>query len=109
MHSRSGFWQFTSYRSSGYGFPHCSRWRPKYYAAIETRTYLEDELEGERFLEVRQVKTHAMIAAIEVLSLRNQCGDGRVSYLKNDRQFLRDKLENQCRVFTELNSSASHP
>jgi hypothetical protein len=36
----------------------------------------------ERFLEVRQVKTHAMIAAIEVLLPKNQRGDGRVSYLK---------------------------
>lgn len=105
-----------------------SRLRPKYYAAIETRTYLEDESEGvlvgvpdavvfagaqsrqastvtvstvtipqtqpqkvqlvepievkERFLEVRQVKTHAVIAAIEVLSPKNKRGDGRISYLK---------------------------
>jgi hypothetical protein len=102
------------------------RLRPKYYAAIETRTYLEDESEGvlvgvpdavvfagaqtrqasitttvtipqiqpqrvqlvepievkERFLEVRQVASHAVIAAVEVLSPKNKRGDGRISYLK---------------------------
>lgn len=110
-----------------------SRLRPKYYAAIETRTYLEDESEGvlvgvpdaidltgnalqtvattvstvtlpqtepqrvqlvesievkERFLEVRQVKTHAVIAAIEVLSPKNKRGDGRISYLKKRQTVL---------------------
>jgi hypothetical protein len=117
-----------------------SRLRPKYYAAIETRTYLDDESEGvlvgipdaivfagaqirqaatlpvstvaipqvqpqkvqlvepieikERFLEVRQVKTHAVIAAIEILSPKNKRGDGRVSYLKK-RQAI---LENQTHL-----------
>lgn len=111
-----------------------SRLRPKYYAAIETRTYLEDESEGvlvgvpdaivfagaqtrqpapttmatvmipqaqpqrvqlvglievkERYLEVRQVKTHAVIAAIELLSFKNKRGDGRVSYLKKRQAIL---------------------
>lgn len=105
-----------------------ARLRPKYYAAIETRTYLEDESDGvlvgipdaivfasssiyeskmatiatveipqsqpqrvqlvepievkERFLEVRQVQTHEVVAAIEVLSPKNKRGDGRISYLK---------------------------
>jgi hypothetical protein len=105
-----------------------ARLRPKYYAAIETRTYLEDESDGvlvgipdaivfgstaservavatlstveiprsqpqvvqlvepievkERFLEVRTVKTHEVVAAIEVLSPKNKRGDGRSSYLK---------------------------
>lgn len=104
------------------------RLRPKYYAAIETRTYLEDDSEGvlvsvpdaivfagapmlqgslakaspvmiaqaqpqrvqlvapievkERFLEIRQVKNHAVITEIEILSPKNKRGDGRVSYLK---------------------------
>jgi Protein of unknown function (DUF4058) len=102
--------------------------RPKYYAAIETRTYLEDESEGvlvgvpdaivfastqtrkastatistvtipqaqpqrvqlveaievkERYLEVRQVETHAVIAVIEILSPKNKRSDGRIGYLK---------------------------
>lgn len=105
-----------------------ARLRPKYYAAIETRTYLEDESDGvlvgipdaivfastsldqstratiatveipqtqpqrvqlvepievkERFLEVRQVQTHEVVATIEVLSPKNKRGDGRTSYLK---------------------------
>ncbi len=103
-----------------------ARLRPKYYAAIETRTYLEDESDGvlvgipdeivfasnalrqstmatlstveipqpqrvqlvepievkERFLEVRQVQTHEVVAAIEVLSPKNKRGDGHTSYLK---------------------------
>jgi Protein of unknown function (DUF4058) len=45
--------------------------RPKYYAAIETRTYLDKDhpmIEiKERYLEIRQVGTHTAIAAIEVL------------------------------------------
>jgi hypothetical protein len=47
--------------------------RPKYYAAIETRTYLDNEdptIEiKERYLEVRQVGTHKTIVVIEVLPL----------------------------------------
>lgn len=108
-----------------------ARLRPKYYAAIETRTYLEDESDGvlvgvpdalvyaavapppaatrltaveipqpqtvrlvepiavkERFLEVRLVKTHEVIVAIEVLSPKNKRGDGRVSYLKKRQALL---------------------
>jgi hypothetical protein len=120
-----------------------SRLRPKYYAAIETRTYLDDDSEGvlvgvpdavvfsaqrqttlteivtnsqapisqatipstqpqrvqlldpveikERFLEVRQVKTHAVIAAIEILSPKNKRGDGRISYLKKRQAVLRSQ------------------
>jgi Protein of unknown function (DUF4058) len=45
--------------------------RPKYYAAIETRIYLDDEdptIEiKERYLEIRQVGTHKTIVAIELL------------------------------------------
>jgi Protein of unknown function (DUF4058) len=106
-----------------------ARLRPKYYAAIETRTYLDDESDGvlvgipdaivfasspsirqpppatiatveipriqpqtvqlvepievkERFLEVRRVKTHEVIVAIEILSPKNKRGDGRSSYLR---------------------------
>lgn len=103
-----------------------ARLRPKYYVAIETRTYLEDESDGvlvgipdaivftstlqrpaatatvssievpqpqrvhlveaievkQRFLEVRLVKTHEVIVAIEILSPKNKRGDGRISYLK---------------------------
>lgn len=111
-----------------------SRLRPKYYTAIETRTYLEDDSEGvlvgipdaiafagaqtrqatpanvstvtvpqaqpqrvqlvepievkERFLEVRQVKTHEVIAAIEVLSPKNKRGDRRLSHLKKRQALL---------------------
>jgi hypothetical protein len=107
--------------------------RPKYYAAIETRTYVEDE-EGsifvgipdaivfksasidrpsptsggstlvapqpqrvrlvesierkERYLEIRQVDTHHVILAIEVLSPKNKRGDGRKSYLKKRQAVL---------------------
>ncbi|MCU0571185.1 MAG: DUF4058 family protein [Oculatellaceae cyanobacterium Prado106] len=127
-----------------------SRLRPKYYTAIETRTYLEDESEGvlvgvpdaivyqgvqsrspqpsavsavsipasqpqkvrlveaievkERFLEVRQVITHAVIAAIEILSPNNKRGDGRVSYLKK-RQAL---LESQTHL-VELDLLRAYP
>ena len=45
--------------------------RPKYYAAIETRTYLDDENSTievkERYIEIRQVGTHKAISAIELL------------------------------------------
>lgn len=112
-----------------------SRLRPRYYAAIETRTYLEDESEGvlvgvpdaivfaanqtrqtsgaivstvtipqpqtvqlvepveikERYLEVRQVRTHAVIAAIEVLSPKNKRGDERISYLKKRQAVLQSQ------------------
>jgi hypothetical protein len=111
--------------------------RPKYYAAIETRTYVEDE-EGsifvgipdaivfksasklgssdrpstvasgstlvapqpqrvrlvesierkERYLEIRQVDSHQVILAIEVLSPKNKRGDGRKSYLKKRQAVL---------------------
>jgi hypothetical protein len=105
-----------------------ARLRPHYYAAIETRTYLEDESDGvlvgipdtivfaaapssqsaiaatatvtlpsvqpqqvrliepievkERYLEVRRVKTHEVVAVIEILSPKNKRSDGRDSYLK---------------------------
>ncbi len=114
-----------------------SRLRPKYYTAIETRTYLEDDSEGvlvgvpdavvfagtqtrqytpatvstvtvpqaqpqrvqlvepieikERFLEVRQVKTNAVIAAVEILSPKNKRGDGRISYLKKRQAVLESR------------------
>jgi hypothetical protein len=111
--------------------------RPKYYAAIETRTYVEEE-EGsvfigipdaivfksasklgltdrsspvasgstlvapqpqrvrlvesierkERYLEIRQVDTHQVVLAIEVLSPKNKRGDGRKSYLKKRQAVL---------------------
>jgi Protein of unknown function (DUF4058) len=45
--------------------------RPKYYTAIEIRTYLDNEYPTieikERYLEIRQVGTHTAIAEIEVL------------------------------------------
>ncbi len=45
--------------------------RPKYYAAIETRTYLDDENPAldikERHVEIRTVANHKVIAAIEIL------------------------------------------
>jgi hypothetical protein len=109
------------------------RLRPKYYAAIETRTYL-DSGDGnifvgipdgvvfannvdrsnprtqtptvvasqpqrvrliepievkERYLEIRRVGTHQVIAAIEILSPKNKRGEGRKSYLKK-RQLILD-------------------
>ncbi len=110
------------------------RLRPKYYAAIETRTYLEDDSDGvlvsipdavvfaaaqpgqpapaamgtvtlpqaqpqvvqvvdpievkERYLEVRQVKTHAVIAALELLWFKNKRGEGWRSYLKKRQTIL---------------------
>jgi Protein of unknown function (DUF4058) len=63
-----------------------ARLRPKYYAAIETRTYTVQLVEPievkERFLEVRRVKTHEVIVAIEILLPQNKRGDGRSSYLR---------------------------
>jgi hypothetical protein len=50
--------------------------RPKYYAAIETRIYLDNEdttIEiKERYLEIRKVGTHEVIVAIEILPLPHQ-------------------------------------
>jgi Protein of unknown function (DUF4058) len=106
--------------------------RPKYYAAIETRTYLEDGPESvfvgipdalvfaasaqvatpntatltlptaqpqkvrliepievkERYLEIRKVGSHEVIAAIEVLSPKNKRGEGRKIYLKKRQTML---------------------
>jgi Protein of unknown function (DUF4058) len=107
--------------------------RPKYYAAIETRTYLEDGDDSvfigipdaivfsdtqarattpntatltlpiaqpqkvrlvepievkERYLEIRKVGTHEVIAAIEVLSPKNKKGEGRKVYLKKRQAIL---------------------
>jgi hypothetical protein len=107
--------------------------RPKYYAAIETRTYLEDGLESifvgipdaivfsgaqadatpqntatltlpttqpqkvrlvepievkERYLEIRKVGSHEVIAAIEILSPKNKKGEGRKIYLKKRQTIL---------------------
>ncbi len=117
------------------------RLRPKYYAAIETRTYLEDGPESifvgipdaivfsgnpvetspqatatlalpiaqplaqplaqpqkvrlvepievkERYLEIRKVGSHEVIAAIEVLSPRNKQGIGRKIYLDKRQRLL---------------------
>jgi Protein of unknown function (DUF4058) len=107
--------------------------RPKYYAAIETRTYFDDE-EGsifvgipdaiifnaaqvevstrsattatitapqpqrihlvepievkERYLEIRKVRTHEVIVAIEVLSPKNKRSEGRKIYLKKRQTIL---------------------
>lgn len=45
--------------------------RPKYYVAIETRTYVDDENPRieikERYIKIRQVGTHKAIVAIELL------------------------------------------
>jgi hypothetical protein len=105
--------------------------RPKYYAAIETRTYLEDGPESifvgipdaivfssaqaatqttatltlptaqpqkvrlvepvevkERYLEIRKVGSHEVIAAIELLSPKNKRGEGRKIYLKKRQTML---------------------
>jgi hypothetical protein len=109
------------------------RLRPKYYAAIETRTYLEDGPDSifvgipdaivfsgtqaetlpqntttltlpitqpqkvrlvepievkERYLEIRKVGSHEVIAAIEVLSPRNKQGMGRKIYLEKRQRLL---------------------
>jgi Protein of unknown function (DUF4058) len=109
------------------------RLRPKYYAAIETRTYLEDDAESifvgipdaivfsgnpvaitpqntatlaiptmqpqkvqllepievkERYLEIRKVGSHEVIAAVEVLSPKNKIGEGRKIYLKKRQTIL---------------------
>jgi hypothetical protein len=106
--------------------------RPKYYAAIETRTYLEDGADSilvgipdaivfsqsaanlaqniatlavptsqpqkvrlleplevkERYLEIRKVGSHEVIAAIEILSPKNKVGEGRKVYLKKRQTIL---------------------
>jgi hypothetical protein len=105
--------------------------RPKYYAAIETRTYLEEGDDRifvgvpdaivftssaqsaanaatltlpiaqpqkvrlvepievkERYLEIRKVGSHEVIAAIEVLSPTNKQGEGRKIYLKKRQTML---------------------
>jgi hypothetical protein len=109
------------------------RLRPKYYAAIETRTYLEDDAESifvgipdaivfsgksaattpqntttlaiptvqpqkvrlvepievkERYMEIRKVASHEVIAAVEVLSPKNKIGEGRKIYLKKRQTIL---------------------
>jgi Protein of unknown function (DUF4058) len=108
------------------------RLRPKYYAAIETRTYLEDGAESifvgipdtivfsgkqaataqntatltmptvmpqkvrliepievkERYLEIRKVGSHEVVAAIEVLSPKNKIGEGRRIYLRKRQTIL---------------------
>jgi Protein of unknown function (DUF4058) len=109
------------------------RLRPKYYAAIETRTYLEDGAESvfvgipdaivfsenqaaitpqntatlamptvmpqkvrlvepievkERYLEIRKVGSHEVIAAVEILSPKNKIGEGRKIYLKKRQTIL---------------------
>jgi hypothetical protein len=69
--------------------------RPKYYAAIEIRTYLEDGLDTvfvgileERYLEIRNVGSKEVIAAIELLSPKNKRGEGRKIYLKKRQVIL---------------------
>jgi Protein of unknown function (DUF4058) len=109
------------------------RLRPKYYAAIETRTYLEDGAESifvgipdaivfsgtsvvtnsqntatlpmptvqpqkvrlvepievkERYLEIRRVGSHEVVAAMEVLSPKNKIEEGRKIYLKKRQTIL---------------------
>jgi Protein of unknown function (DUF4058) len=109
------------------------RLRPKYYAAIETRTSLEDGAESifagipdvivfsgtsvatntqntvtlpmpmvqpqkvrlvepievkERYLEIRKVGSHEVVAAMEVLSPKNKIGEGRKIYLKKRQTIL---------------------
>ncbi|NEU76459.1 DUF4058 family protein [Hassallia byssoidea VB512170] len=52
---------------------------PKYYIGVETRTYLEEV--KERYLEVRETKTDAVITVIEILSPKNKRkGKGRSIY-----------------------------
>lgn len=52
---------------------------PKYYIGVETRTYLEEV--KERYLEVRETKTDAVITVIEILSPKNKRkGKGRSVY-----------------------------
>lgn len=52
---------------------------PKYYIGVETRTYLEQV--KERYLEVRETKTDAVITVIEILSPKNKRkGKGRSIY-----------------------------
>jgi hypothetical protein len=55
---------------------------PRYYVGVETRTY--SDVSGktkERYLEVREAETDAVITVIEVLPPKNKHkGDGRVVY-----------------------------
>jgi hypothetical protein len=52
---------------------------PKYYTGVETRTYLKEV--KERYLEVRETKTDAVITVIEILSPKNKRkGKGRSVY-----------------------------
>jgi hypothetical protein len=52
---------------------------PKYYTGVETRTYLKEV--KERYLEVRETKTDAVITVIEILSPKNKRkGKGRSIY-----------------------------
>ena len=52
---------------------------PKYYIGVKTRTYLEEV--KERYLEVRETKTDAVITVIEILSPKNKRkGKGRSIY-----------------------------
>ncbi len=52
---------------------------PKYYIGVETRTYLKEV--KERYLEVRETQTDAVITVIEILSPKNKRkGKGRSIY-----------------------------